>query len=87
VWAIRYIGAIMRYNANNYKKYANGYDLSNNVPILCVLYNEGDSVHKAQTFGALRKQYPDATPQLGASMGPWVRDYLPWIKSQLTCPE
>ena len=81
-WAVIYIAAIMRRHADNYLKIA-GVDISNNVGVLCTLYQGGHSEERAQKLAEKRKLDPKAQPQAGDEMGPWVEKNLDSIKGLL----
>lgn len=81
-WAAIYIAAIMRRHADNYLKIA-GVDISNNVGVLCTLYQGGHSEERAQKLAEKRKLDPKAQPQAGDEMGPWVEKNLDSIKGLL----
>jgi hypothetical protein len=81
--AIRYIGAILSDNADIYER--RGFDISTNIGVLLTLYEEGHAEQKANDLAEERKSNPSAVPRMGADMGPWVVDHLPWVRAQLPC--
>jgi hypothetical protein len=81
-WAAIYIAAIMRRHADNYLTIA-GVDISNNVGVLCTLYQGGHSEERAKKLAEKRKLDPTAQPQPGDEMGPWVVQNLETIKGML----
>jgi peptidoglycan hydrolase-like protein with peptidoglycan-binding domain len=88
-WAPIYIGGIMRYHADNYKKFAN-VDISQNVGVLTFLFNAGDSEKRAKEFAELRKRFPGRTPSYFGfikkdmpNMGTWSVENLGFIRKVL----
>jgi hypothetical protein len=78
--AIQYIGAILSDDVEIYKKIAH-VDISQNIGVLLTLYEEGYAEDKARE----RAANPSQPPQIGADMGPWVMEHLPWVRAQLPC--
>ena len=83
-WAVTYIAAIMGRHAQNYQTIA-GVDISQNVGILCTLYQGGHSEARAQKLADRRKIDPTAQPTTADTMGPWVVNNLDWVKQTMGC--
>jgi hypothetical protein len=85
-WAVDYIAAIMARHRDNYKTIA-GVDISYDVGVLCTLYQGGHSEERAQRLAARRKSDPNAQPVAADQMGPWVLQYLDWVKTAMGCAQ
>jgi hypothetical protein len=84
-WAIRYIGAILRDDADRYeeatRKRGNAIDISTNIGVLLTFYEGVDGGPE----GAAARDDLNQGPLPGNDMGPWVMEHLPWVSEQLTC--
>jgi hypothetical protein len=83
--AITYIAAIMRRHADNYLHIAK-VDISTNVGVLCTLYQGGNSEVRAGRLKEKRKTDPNAQPQMGDEMGPWVERNIDTIRGWVQPP-
>jgi Protein of unknown function (DUF1402) len=81
-WAITYIAAILRRHADDYLRIA-GFDISDDVGILCTLYHGGHSEARAARFAARRRRDPSARPQVADRMGLWVVANLDLVEEVL----
>lgn len=77
-WSIVYIAAIMQRHTENYKKIA-GVDISDNIGVLCTLYQGGHSEERAKKLADRRKTDPKAQPVAADSMGPWVERNIKFV--------
>ncbi|MEG4288374.1 Ig-like domain-containing protein [Microcoleus sp. C2C3] len=85
--AIMYIAAIMDHHAKNYEKLdqypklkAAGYDIRQDVGVLCQLYQAGNSQKSASGFQTRFIADPKARPIVGDEMGKWVRNNINFIR-------
>jgi hypothetical protein len=83
-WSVTYIAAIMGRHAKNYQNIA-GVDIRSNVGVLCTLYQGGHSEDRAKNLAERRKKDPTAQPVTADTMGPWVVQYLDWIRQTMGC--
>ena len=88
--AIMYIAAIMDHHAKNYEKLAEypalkaaGYDIRQDVGVLCQLYQAGNSQKSASGFQTRLRANPNARPIVGDEMGKWVRNNINFVRDLL----
>jgi hypothetical protein len=88
--AIMYIAAIMHHHAKNYEKLAEypalkaaGYDIRQDVGVLCQLYQAGNSQRSAPNFQIRLRANPEARPIVGDEMGKWVRNNINFVRDLL----
>jgi hypothetical protein len=83
--ALAYIAAILAYHAANYEAIA-GVDIRGDAPVLCTLYQGGDSEVRAARLARRRALDPGARPRAADEMGPWVASHRGFIRALLTQP-